>query len=92
MKTKAEVMDDLKQVIATFENREFSDAINEQTRFFADLGFVSIEAVVLGEKLDKFYDTQLPFPAFLKQLAQRNVQDIQVGELAEFVCESLNQN
>jgi hypothetical protein len=90
VKTKADVIEDLRSIVATFEDREYSGEFSEGTLFFADLGFVSIDAVLMGEKLETYYERSLPFPAFLGQLAERGVSDIKVGELAEFLCEYLN--
>ncbi len=90
MKTEAEILDDLRTVIATFENRDYSGEITPDTRFFADLGFVSIDAVLLGERLEAHFQRPLPFPQFLSELAERNVSDIRVGELAEFLTRWLN--
>lgn len=90
MKTKAEVIDDLRSIVSTFEDREYSGDLNEETLFFADLGFMSIDAVLLGEKLETYYGQSLPFPTFLGELAEREVSDINVGELADFLCECLN--
>lgn len=90
MKTKTEVIDDLRSIVATFEDREYSGQVNEETLFFADLGLMSIDAVLMGEKLEAHYGQSLPFPAFLGQLAEREVSDIKVGELADFLCDCLN--
>ena len=92
MKTATDILEDLRAVIATFENRDYSGDITADTRFFADLGFVSIDAVVLGERLEAHFQRPLPFPKFLSELAERNVSDIQVGELAEFLAHCLNEH
>lgn len=91
MKTQADILEDLKTVIASFEHRDYSGEITPQTRFFADLGFVSIDAVLLGERLEAHFQRSLPFPQFLSELAERQVTDIQVGELAEFLARWLNE-
>ena len=83
-------MDDLRSIVATFEDRGYSGELNEETLFFADLGLMSIDAVLMGEKLETYYGQSLPFPAFLAQLAEREVSDIRVGELADFLCDCLN--
>ncbi len=90
MKTTNDILDDLRVVIATFENRNCSTDITAETQFFADLGFVSIDAVLLGERLEAHFGRPLPFPKFLGELATRNVTDIQVGELAKFLADHLN--
>ena len=38
---------------ANFHGREYSGPIGPETRFFADLGLASIDAVVLGETLQR---------------------------------------
>ncbi|MCA9262564.1 MAG: hypothetical protein KDA60_01900 [Planctomycetales bacterium] len=85
MKTESEIMDDLRQILRNFEGREYSGNITPQTMFFADLGFASLDAILLGEQLESYYARSIPFPSFLGSLAERNVQDIEVGELARFL-------
>ncbi len=90
MKTPERILTELAELLSDFQGREYSDAITAETMFFGDLGFVSIDAIVLGETLESRYGQQIPFPSFLKQLADDNVQDIAVGRLAEFLAECLS--
>ena len=90
MKTAELILADLAELLSDFQGREYSDAITAETLFFNDLGFVSIDAIVLGESLESHYGQPIPFQRFLKQLADENVQDIEVGRLAEFLAESLS--
>ena len=85
-KTPAETLDDLAALLADFQGREYSEPIGRETRFFADLGFASIDAVVLGEALEGYYGQRLPFPKFLSMAAQRGAEDLKVGDLADFLA------
>ena len=49
--SESEILADLAGILADFEGREYSGPIEPETRFFADLGLASIDAVVLGETL-----------------------------------------
>ena len=86
MKTSDDIVVDLASLLGNFQGREYSGPIGRDTLFFADLGFSSIDAVVLGEQLQTMYGQQLPFHEFLAEAAQRNAQDIAVGELADFIA------
>lgn len=83
------VLADLAQLLANFQGQEYSEEITRETLFFADLGFASIDAVVLGEQLEDFYGQKIPYNAFLAELAQRGVQDVAVGELADFLAKQI---
>lgn len=89
MKTQQQVVQDLAGLLANFQNREYSGVIGPQTLFFSDLGFVSIDAIVLGETLEQHYGQSLPFQQFLAQAAERGAEDLSVGELAAFLAEHL---
>jgi acyl carrier protein len=84
--TEQEILRDLEGILRDFEGREYSGAIGPQTRFFADLGCASIDAVVLGETLERHYGRPLPFGEFLADLGRRGAQDVTLGELAAFLA------
>lgn len=69
---------------------EYSGEITPKTFLFADLGFESIDAVVLASHVQDRYRRQLPFPQLLSELGHREVKDISVGELVEFIHRHLN--
>jgi acyl carrier protein len=86
MKTTTDIIGELARLLADFQGREYSNPITAETLFFGDLGFASIDAVVLGEKLRELYGSSIPFNQFLAAAAQRKAQDIRVGELASFLA------
>jgi acyl carrier protein len=83
--TLQQVLDDLAGVLRSFNGREYSGPITARTQFFADLGMMSIDAVVLAETLERHYGRKFPFHEFLAGLKQRGAGDIEVGELAAFL-------
>ena len=60
--SRTEILDDVTAILAeqTWGSRPRA-AIDEDTRFFADLGLASIDAVVLSEALQEHYGRPLPF-------------------------------
>ena len=83
----AEVLNLLRQLARDWE---YSGVISADTFLFADLGFESIDAVVLASHVQDHYQCQLPFPELLAELSRREVKDITIGELVEFIHYHLN--
>ena len=87
--TKDQIMNDVASVLRNFNGREYSGDIDSNTRFFADLGLASIDAVVLGETLEEHYGRKLPFHLFMADLGRRAIRDIPLGELVAFLHQHL---
>jgi acyl carrier protein len=88
--TEREILADLTRVFADFQGREYSGPIGPGTRFFADLGLASIDAVVLGENLQERYRRPLPFGDLMAELGRREDRDMTLGELAAFLANHLD--
>ncbi len=86
-----QIMDDLAGMLRSFGGREYGGQITPETRFAADLGLASIDAVVLGEEIEVHYERKLPFHEFLAELGRQGAYDIEVGALARFLQKHLNQ-
>lgn len=84
------ILADLIGVIKGLTDWEYSETITRETRFFADLGFESIDAVVLGEAIEAHYRRRFPYAEFLASLGERNAKDLHVGELIDFLRPHLN--
>jgi acyl carrier protein len=69
---------------------EYSGEITSETLLFADLGFESIDTVVLASFVQEHYGRQFPFPQLLAELGHREVKDLRVGELVDFIREHLD--
>ena len=89
MITQEQILDDLAGILRHFQGRQCTGEIGPETLFFEDLGFVSIDAVVLGEKLQEHYGRKFSFREFLEDLRHAEVLDIQIGRLAAFLCRNL---
>ena len=89
MPTRTAILSDLLEILSDFQGQTYDDPIDEGTMFFQDLGFASIDAVVLGETLEQHFQTKLNFNPFLKELAARNAKDLSVGDLVDFLHQSL---
>jgi acyl carrier protein len=64
---------------------EYSGEVTVETLLFDDLGFESLDIVVLGTAIQEKYGMIMPFAEFLIEMGQRDERDISVGELVEFV-------
>ena len=91
--TKAPSRTEILDVVSTVLERDLgvqsSSAIDEHTRFFADLGLASIDAVVLGERLQEHYGRPLPFNELMAEIGRRTERDLTIGELVAFLAANL---
>ena len=87
--TRAKIFEDLEVFFRDFHGREYFGPIGPETRFFADLGLASIDAVILGEDLEARYGQKLPFGDLMGELGQRTDRDLRLGELAAFLHQHL---
>ena len=83
--TQEQIVKDLGNLLREFNGKEYSGDIGPKTLFFGDLGLVSIDAVILAETLERFYDCTFPFSQFLSEIEREGVRDIELGELAAFL-------
>ena len=60
-------------------------SIDPATRFFADLGLGSIDAVVLGEAIQHRSGRRVPFHQLLAELGLRAQRDLEISELIAFL-------
>jgi acyl carrier protein len=84
--SRTEILDDIIAILCQQTGVSFAGSINEETRFFADLGLASIDAVVLTEALQKHYQRTLPFHELIAEVGRRTERDLTIGELVEFLA------
>jgi acyl carrier protein len=84
------ILGDLSGLLRQFHGHEYSGPITPRTQFFGELGLTSIDAVVLGETLERHYGLKFPFGQLLVSLQQRRAEDIEVGDLVDFLHRHLN--
>ncbi len=66
--SRTEILDDIITVLEKELGVQSSSPITEDTRFFADLGLASIDAVVLSERLQEHYGRSLPFNELMAEI------------------------
>lgn len=69
---------------------EYSGEITPDTWLFGDLGFESIDAVILASFVQEHYGRPFPFPQLLAELGQRDVKDLRISEMVDFIHHHLN--
>ena len=89
-RVESEFLADVARILSDFQGREYSGPIDRETRFFADLGLASIDAVVLGETLQEYYGQPLPFGELMAELGMRSDRDLSIGELTDFLVRHLS--
>lgn len=65
---------------------EYSGLVSADTYLFDDLGFESLDLVVLATAIQERYG-HLPFAELFADIGQRELRDLSVRELVTFVCE-----
>lgn len=69
---------------------EYTGAITPESRLFADLGFESLDLVVLGTSIQTDYQRVLPFPELFADIGQRQDPDVSVSEWVDFVYQHVS--
>ena len=86
---QAEILGDIATILSNQLGVQASGSIDMETRFFADLGLASIDAVVLSEAIQNHYQRPLPFNELMAEIGQRTERDLSIGELVAFVSAHL---
>jgi acyl carrier protein len=87
--SRSEILHDVAAILADRLGVASSTAIDEDTRFFADLGLASIDAVVLSEAIQQHYGRALPFNDLMAEIGRRTERDLSIGELVVFLHDHL---
>jgi acyl carrier protein len=84
--SRQEILDHLLGLLRELaQDWDYSQPLGAETRLFSELGFQSLDAVVLGTNIQDHYRQAMPFAELLADVGQRPVPDLSVGELADFV-------
>ncbi|MGO9601749.1 MAG: acyl carrier protein [Isosphaeraceae bacterium] len=83
--TDSELLVELKRLFRDALGVDPIVPIDRETRFFADLGLASIDAVVLGEAIGQHFERLIPFPELMADLGRREQRDLTIGELLDFL-------
>jgi len=88
--TEAEILSDVSTILNESLGVLMTTPIDRETRFFADLGLASIDAIVLAEALQNHFNRSLPFGELMAELGSREDRDLAIGELIDFLHKHLN--
>ena len=89
--TRPEVTADIIKLLAQLANDwEYTGEITADTLLFRDLGFQSLDAVVLGNSLQEYYGQMIPYADLFAAIGQREFNDITVGEWVDFTYQHLS--
>jgi acyl carrier protein len=89
-RTKQEIMDEVLSLLTQLASDwEFEGEIRAETRLFADLGFQSLDAVVLGNSLQERLGRSIPYGELLTEIGRRPINDVTVGEWVDFTWRHL---
>ncbi len=83
--SEAAILADLRCVFRESLGVDPVTPISPETRFFADLGLASIDAVVLGEAIQHRSGRRVPFDQLLAELGRRDLRDLEISELIAFL-------
>jgi acyl carrier protein len=94
---KGVTRDDIFQTVVNIitkmnEEGEYSLVVTPNTWLVADLGFESIDVVVLSVTIQEHYQQSMPFSEFFAQIGQQEIRDIRIDQFADFVYQHLNSN
>jgi phosphopantetheinyl transferase/acyl carrier protein len=66
------------------EDWDYPDPVGPESKLFTELGFESLDAVVLCTAIQEHYQTPMPFAELLAEIGQQQ-RDLSIDELADFV-------
>jgi phosphopantetheinyl transferase/acyl carrier protein len=83
--SRQEILDYLLQKMGELtEDWDYPDPVRPESRLFTELGFESLDAVVLCTAIQEHYQTPMPFAELLAEIGQQQ-RDLSIKELADFV-------
>jgi acyl carrier protein len=87
--TRQEIMDYLLQTMGELtQDWDYSEPVKPESLLFTQLGFESLDAVILGTAIQEHYQTQMPFAELLSEIGQQQ-RDLSINELVDFVARHL---
>jgi len=83
--SRQEILDYLLQKMGELtQDWDYPDPVRPESKLFTELGFESLDAVVLCTAIQEHYQTPMPFAELLAEIGQQQ-RDLSIGELAAFV-------
>jgi len=83
--SRQEILDYLLQKMGELtEDWDYPDPVRAESLLFTELGFESLDAVVLCTAIQEHYQTPMPFAELLAEIGQQQ-RDLSINELTDFV-------
>jgi phosphopantetheinyl transferase/acyl carrier protein len=83
--SRQEILDYLLQKMGELTaDWDYPDPVRAESKLFTELGFESLDAVVLCTAIQEHYQTPMPFAELLAEIGQQQ-RDLSIDELADFV-------
>jgi phosphopantetheine--protein transferase-like protein len=83
--SRQEILDYLLQKMGELtEDWDYPDPVRAESLLFTELGFESLDAVVLCTAIQEHYQTPMPFAELLAEIGQQQ-RDLSIDELTDFV-------
>ena len=90
MRSREEIVNDVLLLLRQLaDDWEYSGEITEETNLFSDMGFQSMDVVILATVVQEHYQRVLPFTEFFAELGEREQHDISIREWVDFVYHNL---
>ncbi len=87
--SRQEILDYLLQKMGELtQDWDYPDPVRPESLLFTELGFESLDAVVLCTAIQEHYQTPMPFAELLAEIGQQQ-RDLSIDELANFVNTNL---
>jgi phosphopantetheinyl transferase/acyl carrier protein len=83
--SRQEILDYLLQKMGELtEDWDYPDPVRPESKLFTELGFESLDAVVLCTAIQEHYQKPMPFAELLAEIGQQQ-RDLSINELTDFV-------
>jgi phosphopantetheinyl transferase/acyl carrier protein len=83
--SRQDILDYLLQKMGELtQDWDYPDAVRAESLLFTELGFESLDAVVLCTAIQEHYQTPMPFAELLAEIGQQQ-RDLSINELTDFV-------
>jgi phosphopantetheine--protein transferase-like protein len=83
--SRQDILDYLLQKLGELaQDWDYTDPIQPESLLFTELGYGSLEAVILCTNIQDHYQTPMPFAELLAEIGQQQ-RDLSINELADFV-------
>ncbi len=91
MRDRNEILNNLFELMNKLaQDCGYHDDIGPQTRLFADLGYGSLDLVILGTAIQDYYQQPMAFSELMADLGEREIHDLSLSELVDFIAHELD--